>query len=123
MLMKMNTLFPVLLTSILLTACPQEDPRYHFAREAIQSLVIVSAQDDLYLRFVYHGQPPVNNLAVMVLIRYSYVEEATTMFKNFAYFSESEFYQDAFANDLYGYRNSYTQLSASKLNDEFGFTL
>jgi hypothetical protein len=121
--MKITTLFPVLLTSIVLTACPQEDPRYIFAREAIQSLVTVSGQDDLYLRFVYHGQPPVNNLEVMVLIRYSYVEEATTMFKNFAYFSANDFYQDTFANELYGYRNSYTQLSASKLNEEFGFTL
>jgi hypothetical protein len=109
--------------SFLLSACTPEDPRYRMVRSAIDQLIEVRDSDALYLRFIYHGQPPVDPLDPMVLLRYSYTDQENVIQATFAYFSNDLFYEGSRANDLYSYRSQYSQLSAAKMNEEYGFTL
>lgn len=105
-----------------LTGCTPEDPRYDMVRSAINTLLVERENDDVYMRFIYHGQPPLEEMGIVVLLRYSFVEENQVIQATFAYFSEELFYGGVEANDLYGYRSQYSQLSATKMNEEYGFT-
>jgi hypothetical protein len=122
MTMKKWFLGLVVVPAFLVSACTTEDPRYRMVRSAIDQLIEVRASDDLYLRFIYHGQPPVNNLDVMVLLRYSFKDDDQVIQATFAYFSDDLIYEGSLANDLYSYRSQYSQLSAAKMNEEYGFT-
>jgi hypothetical protein len=116
-------LMPLLAASVLLTACPnQQDLRYEFAEEAITTLLANTEDPSVYLRFVYHGTPPLEGYGVMVLVRYSFDENGQLGYRNFAYFSDTDYHFGGIANDLYGYRTSYTQLSATQLNESFQLT-
>jgi hypothetical protein len=123
MTMKKWFLGLVVVPAFLVNACTTEDPRYGMVRSAIDQLIDVRASDDLYLRFIYHGQPPINDLDVMVLLRYSFKDNDQVIQATFAYFNEDLFYEGSLANDLYSYRSQYSQLSAAKMNEEYGFTL
>ena len=92
-------------------------------RSAIDQLLFQQVNDDVYMRFIYHGQPPLEDQGVVVLLRFSYQEGDRLIQASFAYFSEEETYLGGFANELYGYRSQYAQLSATRMNEEYGFTL
>ncbi len=113
-------IIPFLFISTLLTACPNaNDQRYVFANEAVTYLLETSEDKSIFLRFVYHGTPPFEDLGLMVLVRYSYDENGSFGYRNFAYFSPTDVHINGLANDLYAYRNSYTQLSATRFNEAF----
>jgi hypothetical protein len=117
-------LLPLLFVSTLLTACPNaNDQRYIFATEAVTYLLENTQDESVFLRFVYHGTPPFDDLGLMVLIRYSFDEDGSFGYRNFAYFSDTDVHINGLANELYAYRNSYTQLSATRFNEAFELTV
>ena len=121
--MKTHRFIPFLVLYPLFTSCVQEDPRYDMVRSAIDQLLLEQVNDDVYMRFIYHGQPPLDDKGIVVLLRFSYQEGESLIQASFAYFRDEETYLGGFANDLYGYRSQYAQLSATKMNEEYGFTL
>jgi hypothetical protein len=119
-------LFIGLITALSFQACtanPELNEQEVFTIEAIDTLLSISETDNIYLRFIYYGQPPLQNYGVLCLIRYSYKILDITEYKNFAYFSPTQYYQDSFANELYSYRNQYQQLSATQFNQMYNFKL
>lgn len=113
-------ILPLLFVSTLLTACPNtSDQRYIFANEAVAYLLEHTEDESIFLRFVYHGTPPFDDLGLMVLIRYSFNENGSFGYRNFAYFTPTDVHINGLANELYAYRNSYTQLSATRFNEAF----
>ncbi len=120
------SLFIGLVTAFSFQACtanPAFNEEEILTKEAIDTLLTISDNDEIYLRFIYYGQPPLENHGMLCLIRYSYQVLETTEYKNFAYFSPTQYYQDSFANELYSYRNHYQQLSATKFNEMYNFKL
>lgn len=120
--MNAKSFLPVFIIVPLLGACAPEDPRYEMVRLAIDQLRI-EVQENVYMRFIYHGQPPLEDKGVVVLLRFSYYEETSLLQASYAYFDANETYVGGFANELYGYRSQYAQLSATKMNEEYGLTL
>ena len=120
--MKLNNVLPFLIAIPLIAGCAPEDPRYEMVRLAIDQLR-TDVDEDVYMRFIYHGQPPLDDKGIVVLLRFNYYQEDQLLQASYAYFNETETYLGGFANELYGYRSQYSQLSATKMNEEYGLSL
>jgi hypothetical protein len=120
--MKFKYILPFLVVVPFFASCASEDPRYAMVRLAIDQLR-TDVEENVYMRFIYHGQPPLDDKGIVVLLRFSYYTDDQLLQASYAYFNESETYVGGFANELYGYRSQYAQLSATKMNEEYGLTL
>ena len=107
-----------------LTGCRNE-AMYEFAYDGVAKLqTLIEYADTLYLKHLYHGQPPVGEYGPIVLIIFSVIGESQIRENDyFAYEDEDTYYLGLDAVSLYDYRDHYVQLDVSSVNDHFGFEL
>lgn len=124
----MNTKKAFITLAVLVTlplASCRNEAMYEFAYDGVAKLqTLIEYADTLYLKHLYHGQPPVGDYGPIVLIIYSVIGESQIRENDyFAYEDEDTYYLGLDAISLYDYRDHYVQLDVSSVNDHFGFEL
>ena len=105
-----------------LTSCNNEE-MYDLAYRGVAKLQsLIDNPNDIYIKHVFHGEPPIQTYGTIVLMIYT-IPVAGQLEDDlyFAYETEDIYFVGLDAVPLYEYREYYFELDVDTINAHFGF--